>query len=101
MAAKFETKLIVNNTPIDLNEFAHEYVTRVVICAVSMLKGGADVKSLVFDLEGNKADLVINDKVVPLSAFPKDALVCTFTGVASSLRGVHEINRLQITIQAV
>ena len=100
MSAKLETKLIVNNTPVDLNEFAHEYVTRIVVCAVSMLKGGSDVNKLVFDLENNKASLTINDKEVPLSAFPRDALVGTFTGVASSLRGVREINHLQIIINA-
>ena len=100
MPPKFETRLLVNNTLIELNEFAHEYVTRVVICAVSMLKGGAEVKTLDFTLENNKPILIINNDNVPLSAFPRDALVGTFTGVASSLRGVHEINRLQITIKA-
>ena len=101
MSAKLETKLMVNNTPIELNEFAHDYITRIAICAVSMLKGGADVRSLVFDLEGDKPSLVINEKTVLLSAFPRDALVGTFTGMASSLKGVHEINRLQITIHAI
>ena len=101
MPVKYETVLKVNETKIDLNEFAHEYVTRIVLCAVSMLKGGTEVKELVYTLEGNKTALVINNKSVPLSAFPRDALLGTFTGVASSLRGVDQINNLNIEIKAV
>jgi hypothetical protein len=101
MPIKYESELRVNDLQIDLNEFAHEYVTRIVLCAVSMLKGGADVKELSFNLEGNKPDLVINHKTVPLSAFPRDALVGTFTGMVSSLRGVDKVKRLQIRMKAV
>lgn len=39
MPAKYETVLKVNDVQIDLNEFAHQFITRIVICAVSMLKG--------------------------------------------------------------
>ncbi len=101
MPEKLKTQLKVNDSLIELNEFAHEFITRIVICAVSMLKGGTGVKSLVFNLEGEEVDLTINDKAIPLSAFPKDALVCTFTGMVSSLRGVDQINKLYIDIKEV
>jgi hypothetical protein len=101
MSVKYETTLKVNETAIDLNEFAHEYVTRIVLCAVSMLKGGTDVKELAYTKDGNKTALVINGKPVPLSAFPRDALLGTFTGVASSLRGVNQINKLAIAMNVV
>jgi hypothetical protein len=101
MPAKLETSLKVNDTPIDLNEFAHNYITQIVICAVSMLKGGQNVSSLAFNLEGKKVSLIINEKPVPLTPFPRDAVIGTFTGMASSLRGVREINKLQIDIKSV
>jgi hypothetical protein len=98
---KYESVLKVNDVQIDLNEFAHEFITRIVLCAVSMLKGGADVKELSFNLEDDKPDLVINCQTVPLSAFPRDALVGTFAGMVSSLRGVKQVNRLQIKMKAI
>ena len=100
MPVKYATLLKVNEVQIELNEFAHEYITRIVICAVSMLKGGAEVKELVFNLEGNKPNLVINRRTVPLSAFPRDALVGTFTGMVSSLRGVNRVDKLDIELKA-
>jgi hypothetical protein len=93
-----ETRLFVNNQRVELNEFAHQYVTKIVLCAVSMLKGGEKVKTLVYTLEGDSSELVINAIPIPLSAFPRDALRGTFRGVASSLRGVHEINSLRIEL---
>ncbi|MBN1191244.1 MAG: hypothetical protein JXA46_15925 [Dehalococcoidales bacterium] len=98
MDAVFKTSLFVNNVRIDLNEFAHNYVTRIVLCAVSMLKGGSDVRTLLFTLENEKTGLVINDLTVPLSPYPRDALRGTFSGMASSLRGVDKIDSLRIEI---
>lgn len=96
MNAVPETSLFVNNTPIELNEFAHQYIAQIVLCAVSMLKGGNDVKTLVYSLDGNVSSLTINNLSVPLSAFPRDALRGTFSGMASSLRGVDKVNSLRI-----
>jgi hypothetical protein len=101
MPMKYETILEVNDIPIDLNEFTHEFVTRIVICAVSMLKGGAEVQALVFSLQDDKPVLTINEKTVPLSAFPRDALIGTFTGMVSSLRGVHRVNKINIEMKAI
>jgi hypothetical protein len=96
MDAAFETSLFVNNIKIELNEFAHGYVTQIVLCAVSLLKGGKDVKTLVYSLDGNSSSLTINNLSVPLSPFPRDALRGTFSGMASSLRGVDKVNSLRI-----
>jgi hypothetical protein len=98
MANGLKTKLFVNGVQVNLNEFAHQYLTRVIICAVSMLKGGENVKTLIFTLDGQKPELVINDNKVPLSPFPRQALVGTITGLVSSLRGVDAINSISIDI---
>jgi hypothetical protein len=99
MAANYQTKLIINSAPVDLNEFAHEYITRVVICAVSMFKGGENVKDLLYTIEGKESKLVINGKEVILSPFPNEALFGTVTGMASSLRGVNTVDTLKIEIK--
>jgi hypothetical protein len=100
MPVKYETILKVNEVQIELNEFAHEFITQIVICSVSMLKGGEAVTELVFNLEGNKPSLIINRRTVPLSAVPRDALVGTFTGMVSSLRGVNRVDKLEIELKA-
>jgi hypothetical protein len=95
----FQTKLIINFKPIDLNEFAHEYVTRMVICAVSTFKGGENVKDLLYIIEGKKSDLVINGNPVVLTAFPKDAFFGTVIGMVSALRGGNNVDTLKLEIK--
>ncbi len=99
MMPQRKTELMVNDQRIDLNEFAHGYVTNIVLCAVSMLKGGENVKTLVFKLEKHLPKLTINENTIPLSPFPRDALVGTFTGMVSSLKGVNRIDNLQIVVK--
>lgn len=99
MTPRREAELWVNDQKVGLNEFAHGFVINIVICAVSMLKGGENVNSLVFNLEKRQPQLIINEKTVPLSPFPRDALVGTFTGMVSSLKGVSSIDNLRIVIK--
>jgi hypothetical protein len=100
MAINFKTKLTINASPVDLNEFAHGYVTRIVICAVSMFKGGENVQDLLYTIEGRESRLVINGKEVILGSFTRPALFGTVTGMVSSLRGVNKVDSLQIEIKA-
>ncbi len=93
------TRLTVNETPVELNEFAHGFVTNIVVCAVSMLKGGQHVRTLIFNLVDDQPHLVINDRAVPLSPFPRDALRGTFKGMVSSLKGISKIESLRIEIR--
>ncbi len=93
------TTLMVNESKIELNEMAHLFLTNIVLCAVSMLKGGQDVKTLDFSLNEDKVNLVINGQVVPLSPFPRDALKGTITGMVSSLKGIHNIDRLVVNMK--
>jgi hypothetical protein len=100
LAVNFKTKLTINSNPVPLNEFAHMYVTRIVICAVSMFKGGENVKELYYSIKGQDSELVINDKPVILGLFTKPALFGTVTGMVSSLRDVNKIETLKIEIKA-
>jgi hypothetical protein len=100
MATNYQTKLTINSAPVDLNEFAHGYVTRIVICAVSMFKGGENVEDLLYTIHGKISKLVINGQDVILSPFPNDALFGTITGMVSSLRGVNKLDTLKIEIKS-
>ncbi len=99
MNGVFETTLRVNGAGVDLNEFAHQYLTKIVLCAVSMLKGGEAVSDLIYTLDEGKTALTINGAAIPLSPFPRDALRETFKGVALSLRGVDMVNSLKIEMK--
>jgi len=99
MTPVLSTRIFVNNENVSLNEFAHSYMTKIVICAVSLLKGGQNVEKLSFLLENKAASLTINDRNVPLSPFPHAALIGTFSGMVSSLRGIDKIDKLNIEIK--
>jgi hypothetical protein len=99
MPANLETRLMVNELPVELNEFAHGFITNIVVCAASMLKGGQEIQTLSFALVSDKPSLIVNDKVVPLSPFPRDALRGTFRGMVSSLRGVDKIDSIRIEMK--
>jgi hypothetical protein len=100
LAIDYKTRLTINSKPVDLNEFAHNYVTRIVLCAVSMFKGGENVKELYYSIKGKESELVINDAPVVLGSFTKPALFGTVTGMVSSLRGVSQVDTLKIEIKA-
>jgi hypothetical protein len=101
MVDNFQTKLIINSRPIVLNEFAHGYITNIVICAVSMFKGGENVKELIYTIDGKKSNLIINGKHIILSPFPNGALSGTISGMVSALRGVNKLDTLKIEIRLV
>lgn len=101
MENNYQTFLTVNSQSVPLNEFAHGYVTRIVLCAVSMFKGGENVKELHYTIDDKKTELIINDQPVILGHFTHDALFGTVTGMVSSLRDVNKVETLQLDIKAV
>jgi hypothetical protein len=101
MSINYQTTLSVNTKAVPLNEFAHGYVTQIVLCAVSMFKGGENVKDLHYTINGKKTELIINDHPIVLGHFTHDALFGTVTGMVSSLRDVNKVDTLKLDIKAV
>lgn len=101
MKRKLETKLMVNNTPIELTAFPEEFLAKTVSGAVSSLKGAEDIQSLELYLEQGDVRVIVNGKELPLTPFPNDIIANTLIGLVSSLKGVDRIESLKINIKVL
>ena len=100
MAKNYDTKLLVNNEPIELTPFPAEFLSSVVIAAVSSLKDVDDIKTLeLYEDEGN-AKIVVNGERITLTTFPNDYVTNTINGLLSTLRGVETIKTVKIDIKS-
>ena len=100
MNENLETKLAVNNVSIELNPFAEGFLARIVVGAVSSLRGAENIQDLELYLERGDVTLVVNGNEIPLTPFPKDIFTNTITGLVSSLKGVGKIDSLKINVKA-
>jgi hypothetical protein len=100
MKGNFETKLQVNNVPIELNPFVEEFLARTVAGAGSSLKGAETIQRLELYLEQGDIKIVVDGNELPLTPFPKDVITNTLIGLVSSLKGVGKIDSLQISVKA-
>jgi len=46
-----------------------------------------------------KISITVNEKQIPLTEFPADFITNTITGMLKSLKGVKEINKVEINIE--
>ena len=101
MKGKMDTKLLVNQTPIELTEFPGEFLAKTVVGAVSALKGTGEIQSLELHLEQGKVRIIVNGTELALSPFPNDIIARTLTGLVSSLKGVDRIESLEVSVKAL
>ena len=99
MEKNLGTELAVNNVSVELNPFVEEFLTRIVVGAVSSLKGAENIGDLELYLERGNVQLVVNGNELPLTPFPKDVITNTITGLVSSLKGVGKIDSLKINVK--
>jgi len=100
MEKNLGAELTVNNISTELNPFVEEFLTRIVVGAVSCLKGAEDIGNLELYLEQGDVKLVVNGNEIPLTPFPRDVITNTIIGLVSSLKGVGKIDRLKISVKA-
>jgi hypothetical protein len=100
MDKNFAAVLEVNNSCVELNRFASQFLTKTVLGAVSSLKGGEDIHDLELLLEGGNAKVTVNGSELPLTPFPEEIITNTITGLVSSLKGVSKIESLNIKVRA-
>jgi hypothetical protein len=92
--------LQVNGAGIGINQFVEQFLIRIVVGAVSSLKGGEDMHYGELLLEGGNLTIGVNGNELPLTPFPEDIITNTITGLVSSLKGVSKIRSLKIDIRA-
>jgi hypothetical protein len=100
MEMNLKTELEVNNVPVELNPFVHEFLTRIVVGAVSSLKGTGDIQNLEMHVERNEVKIVVNGNELPLTLFPKEIIKSTIIGLVSPLKAVDKVDSLKINITA-
>jgi len=100
MGKNLGAELEINNVSTKLNPFVEQFLTRIVVGAVSCLKGAEDIGDLEFYLERGDVQLVVNGNEIPLTPFPRDVITNTIIGLVSSLKGVGKIDSLKINISA-
>jgi len=93
-------ELAVNNVSVELNPFAEQLLTQIVVGAVSSLKGAENIRDLELYLERGDVKLFVNGSELPLTPFPSDIIANTITGLVSSLKGVGKIDSLKINVKA-
>jgi len=101
MEKNLKAELEVNNVSTELNPFVEEFLTRIVVGAVSCLKGAENIRDLELYLEGGDVKIVVNGNELPLTPFPTDIITNTITGLVSSLKGVDKIDSLRVKVRAV
>lgn len=100
MESNLGAELAVNNTAIELNPFAEQFLARTVFGAVSSLRGAESIRDLELYLERGDVKLFVNGNELALTPFPKDIITNTITSLVASLEGVRKIDSLKIIIKS-
>lgn len=99
MEGNLGAELAVNNTSIELNPFAEQFLARIVFGAVSSLRGAESIRNLELYLERGDVRAVVNGNEIPVTPFPRDVITSTITGLVSSLKGVGKIDSVKISVR--
>jgi hypothetical protein len=98
MNESFQTKLWVNKSPVDMNPFVEEFLSRIAVGAVASLKGAEDINSLEIHQDGGNVRIEVNGKDIPLTPFPTEIISSTLVGLVSSLKGITKVDSLLINV---
>ncbi len=95
-----QVSLSVNDVPIKLDYFVHEYIDHVVSGIVASLNDTGEVESLELSINNEgQVTINLNNSDVSLKYFPNEMIKSTILGMVSTLKGVGEVNRLQLSIK--
>lgn len=101
MVKNYDIKLLVNDEEIGLTPFPAEFLTNVVIAAVSSLKDVDVIETLELYEDDGNTKIVVNNERITITTFPNDYVTNTINGLLSTLRGVDNIKTAKIDIKAV
>ena len=99
MKENLEAKLQVNSVSVGLNPFVEEFLARIVIGAVSSLKGAQNIRNLELYMQQKDVRIVLNGNDLGLTPFPKEIIANTLIGLISSLKEVAQIKDVKINIK--
>jgi len=94
-----QVSLVVNDAPIPLDyHFVESYINLTVGGMLAALKDTEEIKTLNIIIEGDTVTINLNNAQVPVNDFASQIIKNTIEGMVSLLKGVGEINKLEINI---
>jgi hypothetical protein len=91
--------LSVNDAPIELDYFVHDYIDYVVGGIIASLRDTGEIEKLQLNIDNEgQVTINLNDADVPIKYFPNEIIKATIMGMVSLLKGVDKVNNLEITI---
>ena len=96
-----QVSLSVNDVPINLDYFVHDYIDHVISGILASLQGTGEIESLelYIDNEG-QVTINLNNADLSLKYFPNEIIKSTIMGMVSPLKGVSDVYRLQLNIKS-
>ena len=100
MAENFKAKVLVNKTPVELNDYVEKYFASVSIGIVRSLKGVDYIKKVELHQEKGVITVKVNGEEIPITPFPNAIINDTLMGMLSPLKGIDDVNQLDIVVEA-
>jgi hypothetical protein len=97
-----QVELSVNNIPIELDYFVHEYLEKVVGGIIASLHDTGEIENLEMSIDNSgKVTIHLNGAYISLKEFPVQIIRGTIEGMMTPLRGVEgAINTVDIKISS-
>ena len=93
-----KVKLLVNETPIQLEEFVSGFIEHTVSGMVASLKGTPEAGHISLDIQADEVTLYLTGSVVAITDFVKRIFRSTVFGIVAPLKGVGAMDRVIINI---
>ena len=96
--ASRKVSLSINDVPMPIEDFVQEFINKVIIGMLSVLKGVNEIRSVDLFFDRDEVIINVNDTVVPSNDFVDEFVRNTVTGMVTSLKGVNQVDKLEISI---
>ena len=98
MREKLSTEFVVNKNPVELNPFINDYLAQVTIGIVKSLKGVDYIRNIKVVSEYDDLTINVNGEDIPITPFPVGIITNTITGLASTLKGIDDVDSFTIKV---
>ena len=94
-----EINLMVNDQPIELDYFVQGFIDHVMGGMIAALKDTGEIRSLDVSILGDTVTINLNNATVATNPFVNRVTRNTIVGMVSSLKGVSNIDRVDLSIR--
>ncbi|MFC1912463.1 hypothetical protein ACFLXG_04850 [Chloroflexota bacterium] len=94
-----EVSLLVNGTPVNLNDFAQRFFDSTLGGMLAPLDDIGEIKTLDISIEDETIIIYLNGTQLPTNFFVSNIFRNALTGMVSSLKGVGEVKKIELSIK--